>query len=204
MKLTLSSKAEREIEFAIDELSSGRVRAALQRLCRLRGIRTVPELREKARPVIQRLVNAVEVSDTLRTDPPVRVTIQGHEYELLRERRSREPVTPLPKPAKRHVDRLMVEEFAVMHPGCSLINCGGSGEIDTHHITKRSAGGSDAASNLLRLHRNEHEEFHRIGRDAFAERYTSRLRATDMMKIRLAGRMESEAKLGTREAVEDA
>ena len=202
MILHLSAKAAREVEWAIQEIAAGKPRQALKRLCYIRGW-PVPDMkRPRLRAVGGGALPGGRTREHSVSQAPG-VAVPPHERPRVARERDAEPVTPLPKPAKRHVDRLMVEEFAVMHPGCSLINCGGSGEIDTHHITKRSAGGSDAASNLLRLHRNEHEEFHRIGRDAFAERYTSRLRATDMMKIRLAGRMEAEAKLGTREAVEE-
>ena len=201
--LHMNGKVSREIEWAIDELAAGKYLRALKRLCFVRGI-PVPDMK---RPRLRAvgggaLPGGPHLGHSVSQAPDV--AVPPHERPRVARERDAEPVTPLPKPAKRHVDRDLVAEFAARHPGCSLINCSGSGEIDTHHITKRSAGGSDDASNLIRLHRREHEEFHQIGREAFADRYSRRLRATDMMKIRLAGRMESEAKLGMRDAVEDA
>lgn len=224
MKLTLSRPAEREIDFAIGEIVAGREHQALRRLCHIRGL-PVPAMKERRRRSrIETLPDgSMKVSGktpVVIPAPPVGVALQPASSATVPGARMvshpsidggrpflaapvpERQIRPQPKPAKRIVDRDNLTSFAERFPDCAILGCRSYGEIDTHHLRKRSAGGSDADENLLRLHRAEHEEYHRIGGEAFRAKYASRLKPTDLLKIRLAVEMEANAKLAGREVVD--
>ncbi len=206
MKLTLSRPAEREIDFAIGELAAGRAHQALRRLCHIRGL-PVPAMKERRRRSrVETLPDgSVKVSGKTPVVIPPPASVASPYERMAQDAASvpfERPIRPQPKPAKRHVDRDNLASFAERFPDCAILGCRSYGEIDTHHLRKRSAGGSDADENLLRLHRAEHEEYHRIGGEAFRAKYASRLKPTDLLKIRLAVEMEADAKLAGREVVD--
>ena len=71
---------------------------------------------------------------------------------------------PLEKPA-----RMRFERFLEFVRGLPCLVCFDA-RTEAHHVISRGAGGSDfRAVPLCRLH---HVEFHRYGRDTFANKYT--------------------------------
>lgn len=195
MKLTTSRPVEREIDYAIGELAAGKIAHALRRLCELRGL-PIPAV--KARRRVSRVQTLPDGSLKVCGKTPVVLPVMdglSDRIALRREERARETVTPIPKPHKRHIDRDNLAAFAERFPSCAILGCRSTGDIDTHHIRKRSAGGGDQDENLLRLHRVEHDEWHRIGREAFLAKYARRLAPLDLLKIRLAAEYEATAAL---------
>ena len=182
MRLTLSAKAERELESVADDVVAGRLQRALERLAGLLGWRHIPDLEQQkrdelatARLKIERLQRELRHAQTF---PPV-VAEQSPNVG--------KTVTPLPKPPKRVVDRDLLAEFREQFPTCAVRNCGL--EADPHHLVKRSEGGSDAHENLLALclhHHTGREGWHTLTPDVWVPKYSARLGVVERCKIRLA------------------
>ena len=179
--MKLAGQAERTIDQAIKDVCAGKFQRAVDALCRLRGHLTTPRV-EKVRKVevVQRPVPA----------PPPPATVNARQF-----------AGPLPKPHRRHrmVDR--VAEFRALYTRCCIIGCDET-DADPHHWWPRGLGSPDEHALMSPLGRRHHEEAEHLGREAFCAKYASRMPPIDLLKARLAGMMQEQAKLGTREAVD--
>lgn len=102
---------------------------------------------------------------------------------------------PFAKPAKRLVDRQAVEAYARQKPGCEVAGCRARRSVvETHHIISRKMGGSDVASNLLRLcgFGGHHTIWHTIGGHEFYRRHENQLSEEAREKVRAALRIDPE------------
>jgi hypothetical protein len=200
--LHMNGKVTREIEFAIHELASGKYASALRRLCYVRGV-PVPELKRPR----SRAVGGGALSGGPREGHSVSqapgVAVPPHERPDVAVQRDREPVTPLPKPTKRHVDRDLLAEFRAKFPTCCLQDC--VQPAHPHHLVSRSDGGSDAHENLAPLcflHHIGVEGWHTLTPAIWIAKYAGRLPELVRQKIRLSQLMQA-IHDGARDAVED-
>lgn len=67
---------------------------------------------------------------------------------------------------------MSVEDYMAVQPICEVSGNLVEEGLMPHHIKTRGAGGSDYASNLIRLDKKHHDEFHDKGAETFAKKYT--------------------------------
>jgi hypothetical protein len=115
----MTSAEKRQLEWAVEDIAAGRYRKGVAAICRLIRI-VVPDL---APPIVPAPLDVPKGKGVLRTGP---VAIRKR-----RETRSRSALAA----------------YRAAWPFCQLLSCLQPG--DPHHIVKRSAGGSDDASNLF-------------------------------------------------------
>lgn len=129
---TLSSKAARLVDWALDDLIAGHTQKGIERLCVLRG-RPVPDLQTRA--------VALPVVGTLDVTPPLA-------RPAVAEERDRERVVVQAKPLPRIVDVPLLDRFAATHRVCWVRGCGRLARRP-HHIRKRSDHGHDVWENCF-------------------------------------------------------
>lgn len=195
--LSLSSKATRELESVADDVIAGRMQKALERLAVMLGWRAVPELKRQKR---DELASAQLTIERLQRElrhaklfPPVATEEIPNVGKTVRMQ---------PKPQRRIEDRNSIAAFKTHNDRCAIRGCDET-DADPHHIVPRShARSSDDERNLLNLGRRHHDEWHRIGREAFYAKYAGRLCPLDQKKILLAAELEIVAKLAEREVID--
>jgi hypothetical protein len=202
---------EKRARFALADLVAGRYQDVAAFLAKLGDV-PVPELetpKQRQSKTTKDLRTRIADLERQLAIRPLHVasnetysTARARQQEELRQQRAQEPVTPLPKPSRRVVNREIVAEFRANNPRCCVTTCGNH-DADPHHIWPRGRGGpDDSFANLMPLCRWHHEEIERIDNEAFRTKYVNRLPETVLEKMKLAMRMEADAKLGQRDAVD--
>lgn len=171
-------RTEKAARYALADLVAGKYQDVAAFLAKLGDVPAPALKRPRARRVAP---PAPVVSAQLRED------YNAVQYAALREQRGKEPVTPLAKPAKRHVDRDLLAEFRAQFPTCCIRGC----ELDAHphHLIRRSEHGSDAHENLIPLcdlHHTGRVGWHTLTPDVWVPRFSARLPNLIRLKIRLA------------------
>lgn len=184
LAFTLSAKAARALEAVADDVVAGRLQRALERLAGMLGWRAVPDLKRQKRDELATARLKIERLERMLREAQAQAARPVSTASMTIDTR---PVTPLPKPQKRVVDRDLLAAFREQFPTCAVRGCGR--DADPHHLVKRSEGGSDAHENLLALcvhHHTGRQGWHALTPDVWVPKYSARLGVVERCKIRLA------------------
>ena len=203
--LTLSADARREIDAAIKEIAADRGQKAVDRLCAMRGHMATPNVKAARKTELAQLRADKERLTRELTHARAVVQVVADEgdpvVEAERHLRSSKPFRSFPKATHRYVNKDRVAEFRALYPRCCILGCDET-DADPHHWWARGNGGPDEHALMSPLGRRHHDEAEDLGREAFCAKYASRMAPIDLLKAKLAGMMQEQAKLGDRDAID--
>lgn len=192
----------RRINDAIDALATGHVRRAMTALCALIRRTPVPEVVDhrttsKDNTCIDECLDTCTVPCECvchqRTLPTAAEAGRGQAAGTLTGsgsvRHGASAIPSQPKPRRRIVDRAVLAAYAAAHPACEVLGCTRPPCPEAHHLRSRKMHGDDVPSNLLRLCRPMHAEWHRGGAKSWLQIYSARLAAEARAKVERALRV---------------